>query len=60
MPEVRLCRCGGEMYLDSFDHPKKPVEWLMRCSDCGKFDSVTNSPEGSIAASIEEAKRDPG
>ena len=29
------CECGTEMYPDSYDHPRRPVEWFMRCPNCG-------------------------
>lgn len=32
---MRLCDCGGEMYLDWFDPITRPIEWFMRCATCG-------------------------
>ena len=49
MADLPLCSCGGEMYLDSFEHPKKPVEWLLRCQECGKFAAVASTPEESLS-----------
>lgn len=49
MNEVYQCGCGGEMYLDSFEHPNRPVEWLYRCSECGRFTAVASTPEESLA-----------
>lgn len=37
----RLCSCGGVMFLDSYEHPKKPIEWLYRCEVCGKSEEST-------------------
>lgn len=29
------CHCGGEVYLDSYNPVRRPVEWFMRCRKCG-------------------------
>ncbi len=41
------CGCGGEMWPDSYEHPKRPIEWFMRCPNCGN--------RGSSVATFEEA-----
>lgn len=46
---TRACPCGGEMQMDSFEHPRKPVEWFMRCRKCAQF--------GPGAADQVEARR---
>lgn len=42
------CKCGGEVYPDSYDPITRPVEWFMRCA-CGAI-------VGPIAATEEEAE----
>ena len=26
--------CGGEGQLERFDHPRRPIEWFVRCREC--------------------------
>jgi hypothetical protein len=40
------CPCGGETYVDSFDWPKKPRQWFLRCEKCrGMSDAVGSAEE---------------
>ena len=41
------CVCGGEMWPDSYERPKRPVEWFLRCPNCGN--------KGPSVATFEEA-----
>ena len=33
------------MWPDSFDHPRRPVEWFMRCSSCGSIGAMLTETE---------------
>lgn len=40
------CPCGGETFVDSFDWPKRPRQWFLRCERCnGMSKSVGTSDE---------------
>lgn len=49
------CKCGGEKYLDSFDPIKRPVEWFMRCLECGEAGPSYSSPEAAQESEKESA-----
>ena len=50
---MKTCKCGEEMYPDSYEHPRKPVEWVWRCRVCGENEASTEE-EAFIA--FEEMK----
>jgi hypothetical protein len=45
------CPCGGETYVDSFDWPKKPRRWLLRCEACRSFSALAETAEGALELS---------
>ena len=45
--DTRCPACVGEMYLDSFKHPKRDIEWFMRCRQCGN--TVPAKAEAALA-----------
>lgn len=47
----KQCPCGGKMYIDSYEHPKKSVEWLYRCVACGNFEPAIR--EDAVASYTE-------
>lgn len=32
--KYRPCPCGGEVQLEYYTPPRRPVEWFMRCREC--------------------------
>ena len=48
-PPARRARCGGELRVDYFAPPGRPVEWFLRCRDCGGFGEVVATPEAAEA-----------
>lgn len=47
-----LCPCGGAAYVDSFDWPKKPRQWFLRCEQCGKMSEAVATEEQAEALTI--------
>ena len=29
------------MFVDSYEYPKRPVQWLYRCQECGNTENTT-------------------
>jgi ribosomal protein S27E len=52
--KVQCKKCGTEMFPDSYEHPQRPVEWLMRCHKCGHFEESTQEEAFSIFKSCFE------
>lgn len=46
------CNCGSPMYPDSFEHPRRAVEWFMRCPNCGEKGPSAPTFDESITAYI--------
>jgi hypothetical protein len=44
------CECGGPIWPDFFEHPRKPVEWFMRCPWCDARGPSAITEEDSITA----------
>lgn len=60
MPD-RTCACGGEMFVDSFDHPRREVKWLWRCRICGHTeDSTVDEAIIAYGERVRRATRDAG
>lgn len=47
---MKPCGCGGEMWVDSFDPIKRPVEYFLRCTTCGQMTEPCASPDEAEAA----------
>lgn len=47
------CPCGGESQLEYFDHPKKSIEWFLRCIKCGNMSDAVATPEDADSLVIE-------
>jgi hypothetical protein len=47
------CPCGGETYVDSFDWPKKPRQWFLRCEKCRGMSKSVATPEEAGTLKIE-------
>lgn len=45
------CECGGETQLESFDHPKRDIEWFYRCRKCEKMTGSYSSWQEAEEAS---------
>lgn len=45
----RLCSCGGEMQVESFDHPRRAIEWFMRCRVCREIGPSASTEAEAIA-----------
>jgi hypothetical protein len=46
-PKTSPC-CNAEVFLDWFSHPRKPMEYLIRCSACHQPYAVAQSEEQSV------------
>lgn len=49
---MKPCACGGETYVDSFDWPKKPRQWLLRCEACRAMSASVATQEEAAALSL--------
>jgi len=44
--KTAACPCGGDTWVDSFDWPRKPRQWFLRCEACGGMsDAVATASE---------------
>lgn len=44
---MKPCLCGGEVFVDSFNPVKRPVEWLVRCRKCGATSPTSSTEQGA-------------
>ena len=48
------------MFIDSYEHPQRPVEWIYRCRLCGAFEQTTQEEAMIAFESLYKVKNDPG
>jgi len=48
------------MFIDSYEHPKKPVEWIYRCRICGAFEETTQEEAMTVLENLYKVEHDTG
>jgi hypothetical protein len=50
---TQRCSCGGETYVDSFDWPKKPRQWFLRCEACRAMSASVATQEDASGLTVQ-------